>query len=529
MPIKIFLAGALLLGASMAHADQFAIPVALNASLGPTQSGRLLVFAHKLDANTDLDADPGQVGLDITSDDVSAVAAREVMSLAPGRITWVDAETDTYPVPFSTLPPGTYELQAVLDRNHDYNYDGLGAGDLVSKVVIVTLPGRVPTLNLDRMIPDTKEAEYLASLPPDRRAVIEAWRSKVKPIEFQSRLMTSFRATRTYIRGWVALPPGYDGRQHFATSYSFAGFGNTLTDIKRSAAIMMAMMASGKAPPMIWIYLDYAIASGTHEFADSANNGPWGAALTTELIPALEHEYRMDASPSGRFLTGHSSGGWAALWLQVNYPKVFGGSWPVSPDPSDFSDLFGTDLYAPNANFYYDAKGKPWLASRPLDTGFVVTLEAFARSEAVMGPFGGQFATYEYVYSPRGADGMPLQLYDRTTGKIDPLVAEYWCEHYDISRIITRDWTTLKPHLDGKIHLSVGAADTWYLDRPARRLEAAMKKVGAKTDFRYIPGKGHNDVFERDGDRNALLKDIAWEMYTQARPKAQRVARRSSS
>src|SRR3546814_8027326 len=77
---------------------------------------------------------------------------------------------------------------------------------------------------------------------------------------------------------------------------------------------------------MIWVILDHHIATGTHEFADSANNGPWGAALTTEAIPALEAEYRMDARASGRFLNGHSSGGWSTLWLQVAYPKVFGRS-----------------------------------------------------------------------------------------------------------------------------------------------------------------------------------------------------------
>ena len=522
MPIKNFLAGALLLGASMAHADPVKIPVALNSSLGPSQSGRLLVFAHRLDANAKPDEDPNEVGLDIFSDDISAVAAREVMALAPGRLAWVDGETDTYPVPFSTLPPGNYELQAVLDRNHDYNYDGLGAGDLVSRVVTAKLPGRFPTLRLERVVADTKDADDLAALPPERRALVETWAPKLKAIVFQSSLMTAFRGTPTYIRGWAALPPGYEGKQRFATSYLFPGFGNTLQSSKRSAAVMMSMMADGKAPPMIWIYLDYAVASGTHEFADSANNGPWGAALTTELIPTLEREYRMDAKSAGRFVTGHSSGGWAALWLQVRYPGLFGGSWPVSPDPSDFHDLFGMNLYAPNPNFYYDANGKPWPASRPLDEGYVVTLEAFARSEAVLGPIGGQFATYDFVYSPRGEDGMPLQLYDRATGKIDPEVAAYWCEHYDIARLITRDWKTLKPHLDGKIHLSVGAADTWNLDHPAQRLEAAMKSVGAKTDFRYIPGKGHNDVFERGGDGNALLEDIAWEMYAQARPKAKR-------
>jgi enterochelin esterase-like enzyme len=55
----------------------------------------------------------------------------------------------------------------------------------------------------------------------------------------------------------------------------------------------------------------------------------------------------MDAKPSGRLLTGHSSGGWAALWLQVTYPKLFGGAWPTSPDPSDFRDFLASTSTLP--------------------------------------------------------------------------------------------------------------------------------------------------------------------------------------
>src|SRR3546814_4636404 len=104
------------------------------------------------------------------------------------------------------------------------------------------------------------------------------------------------------------------------------------------------MMAKGERPPMSWVILDQHIATGTHEFADSANNGPWGAALTTEAIPALEAKYRMDARPSGRFLNGHSSGGWSTLWLQVAYPKIFGGTWPTAPDASDFHDFTNINI-----------------------------------------------------------------------------------------------------------------------------------------------------------------------------------------
>ena len=116
-------------------------------------------------------------------------------------------------------------------------------------------------------------------------------------------------------------------------------------------------MVDHKAPPMICVLLDESLPEGTHEFADSVNNGPWGAALTKEFIPWLESKYHMDARPSGRLLNGHSSGGWATLQLQVNYPQVFGGTWSTSPDPSDFHNFTGPGLYAPHANLYHKADG----------------------------------------------------------------------------------------------------------------------------------------------------------------------------
>ena len=114
----------------------------------------------------------------------------------------------------------------------------------------------------------------------------------------------------------------------------------------------------------------------------------------------------MDARPSGRFLQGHSSGGWATLWLQTRYPKIFGGTWSTSPDPSDFHFFSTIDLYAPHANFYRSPDGTPTPILR--DHGQPrATMQQLAGLESVLGPYGGQLASFEWVFSPRGADGRP--------------------------------------------------------------------------------------------------------------------------
>ena len=191
-----------------------------------------------------------------------------------------------------------------------------------------------------------------------------------------------------------------------------------------------------------------------HEFADSANNGPWGAALTSEFIPHLEARYRLDPRAEARFLNGHSSGGWATLWLQVTYPKIFGGTWSTSPDSSDFHDWSGIDLYAPHANVYRKGDGTAYPIVRDGEH-IVVTLQQAAQVERVLGPHGGQFSSFDYVFSPRGADGLPLPMFDRLTGAVNPGVVSAW-QRYDIVHTIQSHWPELQPDLDGKIHVYVG-------------------------------------------------------------------------
>jgi hypothetical protein len=87
-----------------------------------------------------------------------------------------------------------------------------------------------------------------------------------------------------------------------------------------------------------------------------------------------------------------------------------------------------------------------------------------------------------------------------------------------VAERLRRHWPEFRRDLDGKIHLTVGSADTFYLDGAAHLLEATMKGLGAKTDFRYVEGRGHFDLYTVGDDGSGLYKAIAWEMYAHARP-----------
>jgi hypothetical protein len=152
----------------------------------------------------------------------------------------------------------------------------------------------------------------------------------------------------------------------------------------------------------------------------------------------------------------------------------------------------------------------------------LVSVEDFTRREVVVGEYGGQLASFEWVFSPRAADGLPVPMFDRTTGAVDSAVISYWKEHYDVAERLRRHWPELRRDLDGKVHLTVGSADTFYLDGAAHRLEATMKGLGARTDFRYVEGRGHFDLYNVGDDRWGLYKAIAREMYAVARPGSKR-------
>lgn len=528
----VFGCGLLYSVAAIAGDDVAAVPTHrfFHVQLGGGQpqpvSGRLLLFAT---AAKDAEAAAKARGGDgkVSEVDTSpffptrtAVAAREVDRWLPGQLVDIDADRTVFPQGWSQLPPGDYAVQAVLDVHHDYNYGGRDAGDLVSPVVTLHLPmAEIPTLVLDAVVPARDPwqlGRWAAAMGQD---ALPAARVHAREIDFVSPALTAFRGHPVHMRGRVLLPPGYDAKANITdpTVYYTQGFGGGNDRVVGTLVSIYAAMAKGEMPPMIWVFLDESGPTGTTEFADSVNNGPWGRALTTELIPELEKTYRMDAKPGGRFLQGHSSGGWATLWLQTRYPKLFGGTWSTSPDPSDFHDFTGVDLYAPHANVYRKADGTPYPLVR--DHGKVLaSFQQFAQLERVFGPYGGQLASFEWVFSPRGKDGRPEPLFDRDTGDVDSAVVAYWREHYDIAYRLARDWPGLKGDLDGKIHLYVGSADTFYLDGAAQRLKAVLDGLHAKSDIRFIADRTHFDLYRVGDDRQGLLKQIAWQMYRVARP-----------
>jgi S-formylglutathione hydrolase FrmB len=437
------------------------------------------------------------------------LAAQEVRHWQPGSRVDIDADALAFPAPLSQAPAGDYYAMALLDVDHNAAYQFASSGDLYSKIVQLKAfdPAKAPPveLTLTERVPLENPGVAGPTLPRN-----------ADRLDFVSPVLSKFWGRDIHMRGVVLMPPGYaTSGIRYPTVYWTHGFGGNMWSIEHKIAPRYAeLLSTGKLPPMIYVLLDESCPAGTHEFADSVNNGPWGTALTKELIPHLEKRYRMTGVSRGRFVTGHSSGGWAALWLGVTYPDVFGGTWPTAPDPSDFRNFTGPNLRArPVQNFYRKADDSPWMLVR-VGGKEVESVEQFARQERVLGEYGGQMTSFEWVFSPRGEDGRPQQLFDRDTGAIDPVVEDAW-EKYDIAQMIRAHAGVLKPKLQDHIHLYVGTADTFHLDESARLLEQTLKELGIRAEFTFIEGRTHSDLYE-----GGLIERIAREMEAVAHPAA---------
>lgn len=381
---------------------------------------------------------------------------------------------------------GEWSAQVVARVSPDSPKPGEGDGDLYSEPV---------TIDMDSFEEDDMSLGSF-TLNQEYDKPVFAGTDQTKLFTMTSGLLSEFHGRAVEMRASVTLPDSWfeDDERTYPVVYYVTGFGGNERE---------ALMYLGRMPHQeligdtIVVGLDATNYWGHSVFADSAVTGPWGAALTEELIPAVEAEFRGAQDAEHRYVTGISSGGWGSLWLQVEYPETFAGVWSHVPDPVDFDAFQTVDIYADGANIYEYADGSP----RPVGRrGEEVMLWArdFIERERVLGP-GGQIGSFEAVFSPRLENGTPALLFDRDTGAIDPNVAEAW-KSYDIRRKLEREWDDKQDALEGKLHVYGGSMDNFYLGEAVGMLAEAMDELGADEEIVVIDGMPHTFHWEGDAD-----------------------------
>jgi hypothetical protein len=422
--------------------------------------------------------------------------AWDVKGWKPGDVVQLgDDAALAHPLRLAKLAKGNYWVQAVMDKDPGARSFSTAEGNVYSRPLRAALDGASNgpvKLLLDQVYHE----------PPFKET------DRVKLVDIESRLLSAFHGRPMRLRAGVVLPKSFAQQpaRRYPAVYEIPGFGGThfgaFGGAKRDAADVAGV-------EMLHVVLDPSCRWGHHVFADSDNNGPCGRALVEELIPHIEKTFRGLGTPPARFVTGHSSGGWSSLWLQVAYPDFFGGVWSTAPDPVDFRDFQVIDLYAPGANVFEDDNRNPRPLARRGDK-VAIWYRPFCDMEVVMG-HGGQLGSFEAVFSPRGKDGRPALLWDRKTGRVDPAVARTW-ERYDIRLILERNWPVLGPKLAGKLHVYMGDTDTFYLEGATRLLKEALARLGSDAVVELFPGRDHGTLLDHN-----LRQRIAQEMAEQFR------------
>ncbi|MGA3178509.1 MAG: alpha/beta hydrolase-fold protein [Candidatus Acidiferrum sp.] len=438
----------------------------------------------------------------------------DVDGLKPGQSVIVDDAAYGYPVRYlHDVPPGEYFVQVVLHRYETFHRaDGytvklpmdrgegqhwnLAPGNLYSKPQKITLraAGATVSIVLDQVIaplPDPKDTPY------------------IRHIKIRSELLTKFWGRPMFLSANILVPKGFDvhPEAHFPLAIfedhfnaDFEGFRTTPPDpnlkpdyserfhlsgynkIQQEEAYKFYQQWTGpNFPRILVVQINHANPYYDDSYAvNSANLGPYGDAIETELIPAIEKQFRGIGQGWARFVYGGSTGGWEALAVQVFYPDHYNGAFAACPDPVDFRAYTNINLYADKNAFFVE--GPHIKVAQPSTRDYLghtfITTQKSNQYELALGSrarSGEQFDIWQAVFGPVGKDGYPRPIFNKETGEIDPAVAAYWKENSDLSAILHKNWATLGPKLEGKIHVYVGSADTYFLNNAVYYLEDVLK------------------------------------------------------
>ena len=410
-----------------------------------------------------------------------------------------DAEgTTSFPARLDELN-GSYRVRAVLDHGHARSHDA--PGNFISPIT---------TLNFQPNESQVFELTIDEEIPADPLPAAD----NLKWVEIPSPMLSKSQGRPIFHRAGVALPAEYDNpqakRRYWPTIYVIPGFGGDHRSAAEYARLLAFATARNIMPQAVWVVLDPNERLGHHGFADSEAFGPRGQALVNEFIPWLEGRFRLiKDQPEARIVTGHSSGGWSSLWLQLQHPDTFGACFSSAPDPVSF-DAFGKiDMYR-DFNLFTNAEGEPNPSMRSPMTGvhervalLIPDEVAMERAIAPDGTSGEQWDTWNAMFSridPR--TGKPRRAFDSETGMINPRTVEEDWSRFDIKRMISADWPRFAPLFRDRIRLVCGDQDSFYLDGAVRNLKSAVDELkDPNTEgsgyIRILEGANHFDIVPR--------------------------------
>lgn len=407
--------------------------------------------------------------------------------------------TKSVNIQLNQLPENSYTIQVLWDQ--DRKESGINApGNLYSQTIQIDLS---EDIKVELPLENTIEQEELTQHP------------LLREVNYRSQVLSAFWGKDVYLKAAVLLPSSFtrETDRKYPVRYNIAGYGGRYTRAGRYVQQNNSFLdwwLSDDAPQIITVFLDGEGPFGDSYQLDSENSGPYGTALTEELIPHIEEKFRGTGTPESRFVEGCSTGGWVSLALQLFYPDYFGGCFSYSPDPVDFEHFQLINIYH-DSNAFTNEYGYLRPVVREISGEPMVSQKDFIQFENVLGwndtyyTSGGQFSAFTALYSPKGKNGLPKPLFHPTTGEVDHEVAKHWQKH-DLKHYVNSNWETLGPKLQGKIWIWMGDMDQFYLNPALRAFESMLRQTSnpeSDAVILFSPMTGHCNDYD---DRKVLLQ-----------------------
>ncbi len=98
------------------------------------------------------------------------------------------------------------------------------------------------------------------------------------------------------------------------------------------------------------------------------------------------------------------------------------------------------------------------------------------------------------------------KLWDAAPGAINPEVAKYWRDHYDLTALLQREWERLGPKLQGKLHVTMGTKDTSTWTRRRTGWSSSWRARSSRGEGRTTAGPSSSGTTNRIATRERSPK-----------------------
>jgi steroid delta-isomerase-like uncharacterized protein len=288
----------------------------------------------------------------------------------------------------------------------------------------------------------------------------------------------------------VYLMPGLGASERwwacgeFSPAFSLMGIALQSLPEGGFASMIDGLIADGKMQPMILVMPDISTAYGGSFCVNSALNGNHEDYIVNEIVPYIDANYRTLPSRDSRGIAGHCMGGYAAMYLTMRHPDVFGA----------VASHSGTLLIAgllPDMQQIIAAENPE---------GLTLTEPDPAK------PWTGSLYLFSAAFSPN-LDNPPFYMdlpFDENV-QIREEVAQRWAT-YDLLQIFP-DYVSALASLRG-IYLDAGDKDEIGEQLIAQAFSGALSAAGIEHQLEIFDGAHMDKLYTQLAESLSYLSDV---------------------